>query len=381
MLLNTPVWDDGLWPGLPSLDADLTADVCVVGLGGAGLTCVGELLAMGMRVVGIDGDTATGAASAVGRSGGFLLAGAADFHHNAVEALGRANASQIHRMSEEEIHRIAEQTPGTARFTGSLRIAASQEEMIDCARQREAMREDGIAVQNYEGPMGRGLFIPGNASVNPVERWRTIAGRAVEDGALLFVQSRALSLSANEVVTPRGRVRCDRVIVAVDGRLDSLVPELGHDVRTARLQMLATAPTREIEVPCPVLSRYGFDFWQQLPDGSIALGGGRDQAMDDEWAASVKPTQVIQDYLDHLLRDRLRVTTAVTHRWAANVSYTTTGLPLLAEVRPGVWVIGGFSSMGSVMGALCGRAVAHRACAEASEFATLLHNSASLRTH
>ena len=77
-----------------------------------------------------------------------------------------------------------------------------------------------------------------------------------------------------------------RVIVAVDGRLESLVPELAGTVRTARLQMLATAPTREIDIPCPVYARYGFDYYQQLPDGSVALGGGRDKAFDEEWTTA-----------------------------------------------------------------------------------------------
>ena len=46
------------------------------------------------------------------------------------------------------------------------------------------------------------------------------------------------------VVTSRGMVRARRVIVAVDGHLEQLLPELAGRVRTARLQMLATAPTR-----------------------------------------------------------------------------------------------------------------------------------------
>ena len=56
-----------------------------------GLTCVGELLRLGARVVGIDaGPVAAGAA---GRNGGFLLAGSYHFYHDAVERLGRERAS------------------------------------------------------------------------------------------------------------------------------------------------------------------------------------------------------------------------------------------------------------------------------------------------
>lgn len=367
---NLPVWDDLTWRPLPALRSDLTTDVCVIGLGGSGLTAVSELLAIGRRVVGID--AADVAAGAAGRNGGFLLGGTADFHHDAVAAIGHARALRIHQLTLEEIRRIAEQAPGTVRFPGSLRIAESDEEFTDCARQREAMRADGIPVEDYNGRFGRGLFFPGDAAFNPLARCRALALGNISAGAQLFAQTRARSFSANEVITDGGRIRCDRVIVAVDGRLESLVPELAGTVRTARLQMLATAPTREIEIPCPVYARYGFDYYQQLPGGSVALGGGRDKAVDDEWTTSDEPSLFVQAYLERVLREKLGVKAPITHHWAANVSYTFNGLPVLAEVRPGVWVIGGYSGTGNAVGALCGRAAARLASGGTTEFARLL---------
>lgn len=62
----------------------------------------------------------------------------------------------------------------------------------------------------------------------------------------------------------------------MDGRLDILIPELKDRVRTARLQMLATSPAKDVKFTRPVYRRDGYDYWQQLPDGSIALGGFRD---------------------------------------------------------------------------------------------------------
>jgi gamma-glutamylputrescine oxidase len=158
----------------------------------------------------------------------------------------------------------------------------------------------------------------------------------------------------------------------VDGGLETLVPELADRVRTARLQMLGTAPTREVELVCPVSARYGFDFWQQLPDGSLAVGGGRDRAMDAEWTASSEPTASVQEYLDGIVRDTLKVSAPITHRWAASVSYTKTGLPVLTEVRPGLWVTGGYSGTGNLLGAICARAAARAAFGEPTELATLL---------
>ena len=369
-LNNTPVWDDGAWRTLAPQASDLTTDVCVIGLGGSGLTAVSELLDLGRRVIGID--AADVAAGAAGRNGGFLLGGTADFHHDAGTAIGRARALRIHQLTLEEIGRIAAQAPGTVRFPGSLRIAESDEEFADCARQRDAMRADRMPVEDYDGQFGRGLFFPGDASFNPLARCRALAMSNVARGAQLFAKTRAISFSANEVVTDRGRINCDTVIVAVYGKLESLVPELAGTVRTARLQMLATAPTREIEVPCPVDARYGFDYYQQLPDGSIALGGGRDKSIDTEWTTENEPSLFIQNYLESVLREKIRVSAPITHRWAANVSYTFNGLPVLAEVRPGVWVLGGYSGTGNAVGALCGRAAAHLASGGTTEFARLL---------
>ncbi len=376
--VNHPVWDDGLWRPLAPLAGDITAEFCVIGLGGSGLTCISELLALGRTVVGIDAtDVASGAA---GRNGGLLLSGTADFHHETVALLGRERAVRITQLTIEEIARIAEQAPGTVRYTGSWRLAIADGERDDCIAQRDAMHADGFDAEDYDGPLGVGLHLPGDAAFNPLARCRALAQRAIADGGQLFARTPALEFDAHLVVTPHGRIHCDQVIVAVDGRLEKLVPELDGIVRTARLQMLATAPTNEVSLPGPISARYGFDYWQQLPDGSIALGGGRDQAIEDEWTFDNAPTGPVQAYLEQVLRERIGVKAPITHRWGASVSYNSTGLPVLTEVRPGVWAIGGYSGTGNVIGALCGRAVAQLACGEASEFARLLRTHDTTRT-
>jgi gamma-glutamylputrescine oxidase len=130
------------------------------------------------------------------------------------------------------------------------------------------------------------------------------------------------------------------------------------EVRTTRLQMLATAPAPEVHIPRPVYKRYGYDYWQQLPDGSVVLGGGRDITPDTEWGFDAEPGELIQSYLTHTLRTELGVRADITHRWAALVSYTDTGLPLCREVERGVWALGGYSGTGNVMGAVFAREVA-----------------------
>lgn len=356
---NVPVWEEGGWTPLPHLRDDVEADVCVIGLGGSGLTAVGALLARGVRVVGIDAGAVGGGAA--GRNGGFLLAGLAAFHHDAVATLGRERAVRLYRQTVDELDRIATETPEAVRRTGSLRIATSPEEAEDCRRQLADMQADGLPAEPYEGPEGSGILVPTDAVFQPLRRCRILATRAMEAGARLFEHSPALSVAGTEVVTPTGRVRCGGVIVAVDGRLERLFPEVAGRVRTARLQMLATAPAPEVRFPRPVYLRWGYEYFQQLSDGRIALGGFRDRGGDAEWTEGAAPTAQIQDELERFLRDGLGVRAPITHRWAASVGYTTTGLPLLDEVRPRVWAAGGYSGTGNVVGALCGRAMAELA--------------------
>jgi glycine/D-amino acid oxidase-like deaminating enzyme len=370
---NAPVWDDHAWYALPSLASDLTTDVCVIGLGGSGLTAVSELLELGRRVVAID--AADVAAGAAGRNGGILRAGVAAFHHDAVRTLGRERATRLYHMTEDEIRRIASEFPDVVRLTGSLRLATSDAERIDCERQRDAMRADSIRVDDYDGPLGRGLFFPANAALNPLARCRALAQRAMARGASLYGRTAAVAIRGTEVRTPGGRIRCEAVIVAVDGGLDTILPELAGAVRTARLQMVATEPTQEVRIPCPVSARNGFDYWQQLPDGAVVLGGGRDRAMDDEWTSSGEPTAATQDYLERTLREVIGVHAPITHRWAASVSYSSSGLPILSAVRPAVWAAGAYCGTGNLLGALCGRAAARMACGETPELAYLLGTS------
>jgi gamma-glutamylputrescine oxidase len=364
---NVPVWEEGGWEGLPRLEGDVEADVCVVGLGGSGLTCVGELLRLGASVVGVDANLVAGAAA--GRNGGFLLAGSYHFYHDAAREYGHERARSIYRLTLEEMDRIEAETPEAVRRVGSLRIAASAEEEEDCREQLEAMRADALPAEWYEGVEGRGLLIPTDGAFQPLARARALARRALEAGARLYEHTPAVLMSGTEVATPHGRVRCGRVVVAVDGELERLIPSLAGRVRTARLQMLATAPAPEVRFPRPVYLRWGYEYFQQLPDGRIALGGFRDYGGDAEWTDDAVPSESVQRFLEEFLRERLGVRAPVTHRWAAAVSYTPDGLPVFEEPEPGLWLIGGYSGTGNVIGALCGRAAAQLAARGSSDLA------------
>jgi len=352
------------------LSGEVRADVCVVGLGGSGLAALEELRALGVNAVGVDAQTA--GAGAAGRNGGFILAGLSRFFHQLTAQFGRNDAAALYRHTVDEIQRQAREFPGIVRVTGSLRLAADAAEVEDCWKHLRAVRDCGFAADWYSGPEGEGVLLPADGVMQPLARVRTLAARLRAEGVPLYEQSRVQRVLKGEVATDAGVVRCDTVIVAVDGCLEKIFPELTPRVRTARLQMLGTAPAPEVNFPRPIYWRYGYEYWQQRPDRSIALGGFRDRTLETEWTHAAEPTEFVQSLLEKFLREHLKVRAAVTHRWAATVAYTENGLPVLEEVRPKIWAAGGYSGTGNIVGLLCARAAARRACGEASGWGDLV---------
>lgn len=371
--MNTPIWDDRDWRPLPRLKGPVRADVCVVGLGGSGLAAMEELQALGVSAIGVDAGEVGGGAA--GRNGGFVLAGLAKFFNETVAEFGEAAGATIYRLTAQEIERQAEEMPAIVRRTGSLRIAADAVEKADCQKHLAALRYCGFDAENYSGPEGEGLLLPTDGLMQPLHRVRSIAQRLRQREALLYEASPVKKIVPGSVVTAEGTIFCDTVIVAVDGRLEAILPELAGRIRTARLQMLATAPAPEVSFARPVYYRHGYEYWQQLPDGSIALGGFRDHALEQEWTAEAEPTPFIQDLLEKFLREHLKVKAAITHRWAASVGYTPDGLPILEEVRPKIWAVGGYNGTGNIVGALSARAAARLACGGTSSWAAALEKA------
>ena len=359
-IANRPRWDDHDWSPLPPLPQDAEAELVVVGLGGTGLSAISEALDLGVQsVIGVDAvDVAAGAA---GRNGGLLLGGPADFHHDAVEKHGVEKTLAITALTEREMARIQQETPGVVRVTGSLRIAEDTTEFDDCRKQFEAMRADGLPVEMYNGPEGRGLLFPNDCVMQPMRRARMLATSLRARGALLYGGTVARSIEPGRVRTEYGTITCKYVIVCVDGKLEWLFPELLAEVRTARLQMIATDPQTSVKYTRPVSTRYGYDYWQQLPDGTVLLGGGRDKFESLEWTTDDTPDERVQDYLTNTLRHTLGINAAITHRWAASVSFTDSGLPVARQLGGSVIVCGAYSGTGNLVGAVCGRGAAQLA--------------------
>jgi glycine/D-amino acid oxidase-like deaminating enzyme len=354
------VWDINVErPEFPQLTANIQADLVVVGLGGSGLTALLHAAQRGLNVIGIDADRI--AAGAAGRNGGLLLAGIADFHHNVRKDFGVERATALYQHTLDEMDRIEATTPEAVSRIGALRIGELQkgedpEELSDTHAHRDALIADGFPVEDYEGEQGVGILIPSDGTFHPAKRAVLLAKLATSAGAQIFTHSPAIKIESGLVTTGQGSIRAKHIVVAVDGNLGKALPEIADEVQPTRLQMISTAPETSRNLKYAVYVRQGWDYWQQLPDGRIAIGGGRDLALEQEATDVVEPTQVMRNYLEAKLKE-IGVTAPVEHHWAAIVSYTDSGLPIVKEVQPGVWAVGAYCGTGNVVGALLARGV------------------------
>jgi len=343
---------------LASLNNDAQADLCVVGLGGTGLSALHAALEQGYSVIGIDAhEIASGAA---GSNGGFLLAGLADFLPEAIDKHGYDFACQWYENTLKTIEWMNLTSPHAIKLTGSLRVSASTKEDEDCERHYEALKEARFSGQWYQGHVNihqhKALLIPNDGVFNPYARCQHMAKLCMESGAKLYSHSPAISIESGTIHTPQAVIKAERILVCVDGRLNQLFPKLSADISTWRLQMLATEPIAKITDKA-IYQRYGYDYWQQLSNGQVLLGGGRDIGGTEEQTSDTQTTETVQNYLDSLVAKQFGSQTKVTQRWAASVSYNHLGLPIQQEVLPGVWALGAYNGTGNVIGPMLARQI------------------------
>jgi glycine/D-amino acid oxidase-like deaminating enzyme len=335
------------WHGRP--------DVVVIGGGVTGCSCALTLAEAGVRVRLHEAREI--AAGASGRNGGFALRGATVAYDVAREQLGAERARRLMTLTERVQARLEQLAGDAFRRVGSLRLAADAAERDELLREHDALRADGFAVE-WVDELGEpldalyagALLHPHDGALQPARWVRRLARRAVEAGADVREHSSAEVESAD----------ADVVVACGDGHTAQLLPELAALVVPTRGQVLVTEPLPELRYPRPHYARAGWDYWQQLPDGRLVLGGRRDAALAEERTDVDAITPAVQNRLEELLEALVGHRPRVDGRWSGMWGTTPDLLPLVGPVpgRDGVWLAGGYSGHGNVLGLACGDLVA-----------------------
>jgi glycine/D-amino acid oxidase-like deaminating enzyme len=332
-------------------------DAVVVGGGVTGCACALTLAEQSLKVRLLEAREI--AAGASGRNGGFALRGAAMSYDCARAELGRDRAALLWQLTERALDRLALVAGDACRRVGSVRLAVGEEEARALERELVALREDGFAVECVDPlPSGlarlysRALLYPRDAAIHPVRWVRRLAARAAAAGVDVVEQRPVTAAELPEL-------EADAVVVTVDARMSELVPELVGTVWPLRGQVLATESLPELGFARPHYARGGFDYWQQLPNGRLLVGGRRDAALAAETTAREVTTPLIQRELEAFVVELLGELPRITHRWAGVWGQTRDLLPVVGRLPAAgnVWIAGGYSGHGVVLGLACGELV------------------------
>jgi gamma-glutamylputrescine oxidase len=351
-------WLSEARPPLLAHALDGAPDVVVVGGGVTGCSAALTLARAGKRVCLRETREIAGGAS--GRNGGFALRGGAAPYDVIAAAVGRERAADYWRHTERALDELCELAGDAARRAGSLRLAVDDVERDELRLEFEALRDDGFAVEwrdadQLDGPLaGRfpgGMFHPTDAALQPARWVRRLAGLAARAGVEIREYSRVSSL--DEIDAPV-------VLVATDGYPSGLLGQLEGLIVPTRGQMIATEPLAERWFEIPHYGRHGFDYWHQTPDGRILAGGFRDTSIDSEFTATEETTPTVQGALESFVEGLAGRPLRVDYRWAGIFGLVLDFMPVVGPV-PGderLWIAGGYSGHGNVLGFLCGQLAA-----------------------
>jgi gamma-glutamylputrescine oxidase len=252
-------------------------------------------------------------------------------------------------------------------------VSSSEEEADHVRRHVAALREDGFParlLERDELPLAlrrsawNACLTEHDGSLQPARWIRALARHAERVGARIHegspVVAPVTAPGEGPVEAAAGSVRARHVVVAADGALPALVPAYDGRVRARRLHMVATEALSERMVDRLVYARWGYEYFQQRPDGRILAGGFGDLDGEASYTDRGDGDPRIWERIERYLCEDVGVEAAITHRWTGTVGYSDDRRPYVGRVpgRPGLWVAGGYSGTGNVPGFLAGRELA-----------------------
>ncbi len=390
---------DSLWLTAPRAATDTgdlpkETDVVIAGGGLLGVMCAYWLARAGSTVVLLERHAM--ASGATGRNSGLVIPTTAEPYDQAVGRLGAPVAMAIRQLAVDGAHLLGqvieqERISCMYRSAGFLQLAIDADEADRCSAEIKAAHEHSFEAtwldRDALGPrLGTRLrdTIPGamllpGATVNSVAVVDGIGAAARRYGARIFTGAAVTAVRRADgktlVETTRGQIRARVVVAAINAWLADLVPSLRYVIRSVQGQLIATHPMPPM-FACGMaaqITSHG-EYWQQMPDGTILLGGCRAAAAPPaDPAAQLAQPEVHQALLGVLpaLFPVLRQI-SVQRGWAGAMAFTADANPIVDEIDESFWAIGGFSGHGMPFGASIGKLLATH-LSSGSPLASLTH--------
>jgi gamma-glutamylputrescine oxidase len=163
-------------------------------------------------------------------------------------------------------------------------------------------------------------------------------------------------------------VTADFALLAGDGLMDGLMPQVDRRVMAIANYIVATEPLGERArdlIPgneAVADSRFVVNYFRLSPDGRLLFGGGetyRRRLADDPAAVARRPMLEIFPQLADVRID---------HAWGGLLGITLPRLPMVTRLSPNVLVAAGFSGQGVALCPLYGKILAEAVAGQLDRF-------------
>ncbi len=369
----------------PAIAGETRADVCIVGGGFTGLSAALHLAERGLDVVLLEAHRVGFGAS--GRNGGQVGSGQRLEQDSLERMLGPEDARKLWDMGEDAKslvrHLIARHGidspfhPGIVHAEWHARdVPAAHAYGERLARDydyelTEPLDRAALAEIVPSGVYHGGVLDRGAGHIHPLNFAIGLARAAAAAGARLHETSHVTGLDVGApavVQTPRGTVRADHVILACNGYLEGLEPQVAARVMPINNFIIATEPLgdRAAEVltrPVAVAdSKFVVNYFRLSDDGRLLFGGGETYGYRfprDIAAVVRKPMlQVFPGLAD----------IRIDHAWGGTLAITMNRMPCFYRPAPNMLSASGYSGHGVAMATLAGQILAETIAGQSGRF-------------
>jgi gamma-glutamylputrescine oxidase len=174
------------------------------------------------------------------------------------------------------------------------------------------------------------------------------------------------------VTTNRGEIVADRVLLACNGYLRGLAPEVQRHVMPINNYIAVTEPLGAEGARALISngaavsdSRFVVNYFRITPDHRLLFGGGENYGytFPRDIASFVRPH--VLKIFPQLARVRYE------YAWGGTLAITPTRMPWVREFRPGLINASGFSGLGVLIAPYTGKAIAEALCGDREAFELL----------
>jgi len=372
------------------LGGRITADVCIVGGGYAGLSAALELAARGYSVALLEAQRIAWGAS--GRNGGQAIVGFGFAGEDAIEAqLHAADARRAWDISVEGMRllqeRISRYSIDCDYVAGHLSLAVSATK----ARELNARIERRARVYHY--PMQTilaaeigdwiastrfqaGAFDPQSGHLHPLKYCLGLAAAARGAGVRIFEDTAVTHVERGDKPVVRaatGEVFCRFVVLAGNVYLgeygNALARELQQRIMPVGTYIIATEPMEEQRANRLIRQRAAvcdtnlvLDYFRVTADHRLLFGGG-------ESYSTATPRNLAPRLRQRMLAVFPQLADlSVPHVWGGFVDITMNQAPDFGRLDHNVYYLQGFSGHGLALTGMAGKLVAETIAGQAERF-------------